>query len=305
MDKLTAIKVFMEVAEKGSFTTAAENLNMSKPKVTRCITDLETWLKCRLFNRTTRKISLTVAGEMHLSKARKILELTNDFKQVANKSTQKPSGKIRISTSTAFGETHLAKACVLYLKRYPEVEIELIIDDHCIDLIEKRVDIAIRTHIEADENLIARPISNAKAILCASPDYLNEAPLLTHPNTLQKHKIMICTSFKPFDKWALTKGQEEVKLELKASFYTNDVLVLSRAAVAGGGIVRLPCFLARPLIDQGKLIQVLPNWHIFDLKIWAVYTSREHQPITVRSLIDFLVSYFDEVRKSLKCEEAL
>ena len=299
MDKLTAMKVFREVATKGSFTLAADELVMSRAKVTRYINELENWLNCRLFNRSTRKVSLTLAGEGHRKEAKKILDLTTNFKNLSSHTTQTPCGKIRVSTSVAFGEAHLAKAVVEFLKCYPDVQIELVIDDQCFDLIENRIDLAIRTFESKEQSLITRPISNAKAILCAAPKYLENYDKIEHPNDILKHKVILCTNFKPVGKWTLKNGDKEVNLDLKAGLISNDILVLSRATVAGGGIARLPCFLARPLIYKGELEQVLPEWSAFDLKIWAVYTCREHQPAAVRRFIDFLVQYFEDLKVKL------
>lgn len=302
MDKLTAMRIFKEVAKQGSFSQAADNLNISRAKATRYISDLEKWLNCRLFNRSTRNLSLTLAGESHLAKAEQILDLTDSFKQSSSLTTEEPQGKIRVSSSIAFSEAHLAKALVRYLELFPKVSVELITGEPCINLIDSRVDLAIRTHIEPANNLIARPICTTKAILCASPDYLKSHSQILSPYDLPMHDIALCTSFKPFDKWLLSKSGEKITIDLKSRLFTDDILSLSKAAIAGGGIVRLPHFLAEPLIDEGKLQRVLPDWALFDLKIWVVYSSREHLPATVRSLIDFLADYFDSLdnKKGLK-----
>ena len=300
MDKLTAMQVFKEVATTQNFSLAAESLNMSRAKVTRYINELEDWLKCRLFYRSTRNVTLTVAGEEHLKEAKIILALTNTFQSLSSNKTQKPCGKIRVSTSVAFGDAHIASLLVDYLKSYPEVEIELIVTDECLNLIESRIDLAIRTSVSADENLIARPLSSSKAILCAAPSYLAQAPQIKSPYDLKNHQLLLCTSFKPYTKWTFSKGTNVINLEVGSNLVSNDILILSRAAVAGGGIVRLPCFLAKPLIREGKLTQVLPEWHIFELNIWAVYICREHQPASIRSLIDFMVDYFEAERAQLR-----
>jgi len=180
------------------------------------------------------------------------------------------------------------------------VEIELIVTEECPNLIESRIELAIRIFASADENLIARQLSISKATLCAAPSYLAQAPQIKSPNDLKNHQLLLCTSFKPYTKWTFSKGTNVINLEVGSNLVSNDILILSRAAVAGGGIVRLPCFLAKPLIREGKLTQVLPEWHIFELNIWAVYICREHQPASIRSLIDFMVDYFEAERAQLR-----
>lgn len=303
MDKITAFEVFSEVAKRKNFTIAADSLNMSRTKVTRYINDLEDWLNCRLFNRSTRSVSLTFAGELHLSKALRILDLTTNLKNISQTTTATPKGKLRISTSTAFGEAHLGTAIAEYLREYPDVEVDLMIHDKNLNLVENRIDVAIRSTNDLDPSLIARPLITAKAIICASPSYLEMNGVPQEPEELKNYNTLICSASKPYDKWTFKKENKTTDVPLKSSLNSNEILVLSRAALAGAGIVRLPCFLAVPLIVEGKLVPILKKWETYEHTIWATYISRDHQPATVRTFIDFMVNYFNEKKRiySVQC----
>lgn len=289
MDKLEAMKVFSEVAKQGSFTTTANNLNISNAKVTRYVRELEEWLDCRLLQRTTRNISLTPAGEEALTEIKSILDSCVSLKKKVNKTNDMPKGEFRLSTNNAVLESGISKLISQYLLIYPEVKISLIIDDNCLNLVENRIDLALRAGSEVDENLIARPLTTQRTIVCASPHYLKEFGTPATPNELKLHKTLLCTAFKPVNKWLFKKNDIEIEVPLSSLFQSNNMLALKSAAIAGSGITRLPAFLAKPLIKEGKLTPLLEDWKTFELTLWAVYVSREHQPATVRSFIDFLV----------------
>lgn len=300
MDKITALQVFAEVARWNNFTIAADNLNMSRTKATRYINDLEDWLNCRLFNRSTRNVSLTFAGEQHLSKAQKIIDLTTNLKNSSQTDTDNPKGKLRVSTGTAFGEAHFGQAIAEYLQAYPEVKIELIIDDKCLNLIESRIDIAIRNTNELDPSLIARPLVKAKAIVCASPEYLKKNSTPKHPQELINHNTLRCNALKSNNKWSFTKNNHRLEVPINSSLHSNEILVLSRATLAGAGIAKLPCFLAFPLILEGDLVQLFKEWDCSEQTVWATYISRDHQPATVRTFIDFMVEHFKQKKSNFE-----
>lgn len=289
MDKLEAMKVFSEVAKQGSFTTTANNLGVSNAKVTRYVKELEEWLDCRLLQRTTRNICLTPSGEEALKEIKGILESCKNLKKKVNKMDDTPKGEFRLSTNNAVLESGISKLISQYQLIYPEVKISLIIDDNCLNLVEHGIDLALRAGSEVDENLIARPLRTQRTIVCASPGYLKTFGTPTTPNELKQHKTLLCTAFKPVDKWLFKKNDIEIEVPLSSLFHSNNMLALKSAAIAGSGITRLPAFLAKPLIKEGKLTPLLEDWRTFELTLWAVYVSREHQPATVRSFIDFLV----------------
>lgn len=298
LDKIEAMKVFSEVAKKRSFTTTADNLNLSKAKVTRYIRELEDWLDCRLLQRTTRKVSLTPAGEESLKQINSIISSCEALKVTVAYENESPKGNLRISTSSAFGEAFLGDIISLYLEEYPQVNIELIIDDKCLNLVEHRFDLALRTSSELNDSLIARPLAKDRTLLCASPTYIKKFGEPTHPNQLEDHKVLLCTTFKQFDKWIFQKGHTSIEAEIESAFHSNNVRVLKRAATTGAGIARLPSFLAAPLIEEGKLCHILTDWQTLEVTLWAVYVSRDYQPASVRTFIDFTVNHFNKIKNS-------
>lgn len=294
MDKIEAMKVFSKVAEKGSFTAAADSLNLSKTKVTRYIYELENWLNCRLFQRTTRKISLTLAGEENLVRIREIIGLSETLYHSTQESQKSAMGSLRIATNSVFGESYLTKIITQFSLTYPNVNIELTISDSSQNMVEDRIDLAFRTTDRPSDGLIARPIKQLKSGLFATPDYIQKHGSPAYPEELKKHKVLLCTTLKPTDHWCLKKLTEKRVVQISSSFNVNNILMLKQMTLEGGGIARLPLPIAEPLIKEGKLCHVLPDWEGIKLNVWVVYLSRDHQPAIVRNFIDFALSYCQE-----------
>ena len=291
MDRLAAMRVFSEVALRGSFTAAADNLEMSRAKVTRHVKELESWLGCRLLQRSTRRISLTEAGESCLLRCQKMLELSDDLQGSIGQQNEAPRGQLRITTSMSFGSAHLASAVTTYLDQYPDVSIDLLIEDRSVNLIENRIDLAIRIAGELDPNMVARRIAPCRSVICASPDYLQRKGTPLVPSDIKDHN---CLTYSNFGKgqWRFKKQGTEIDVPVSGNLSANEVMVLNQAAIAGAGISLQPTYLAGPLIQERKLTELLPDWEPPGLTIWGVYVSRHHIPATLRTFLDFLVKRF-------------
>lgn len=293
MDCLTAMQIFGEVVQRGSFTAAAEHLGMTRVMVTRYVTQLEKWLGARLLQRSTRRISLTEAGESCLAQCRQMLDLAADMRDRSGQRDLAPKGQLRITTSMSFGVAHLAAAISDYLRQYPAVAVDMLIVDRAINLIEDRVDLAIRISGELDPNLVARRIAPCRSVICAAPAYIAGHGLPQAPADLARHN---CLTYSNFGKgeWRFRRADEDIAVPIAGNLSANEATVLTQAALAGAGIALQPTYLAGPLIRSGQLVHLLPDWQPPDLTIWGVYLTRRHVPAALRTLLDFLVARFGQ-----------
>lgn len=290
MDRLKAMQVFSEVARLGSFAAAARQLDITRVMATRYVNELEAWLGSRLLQRSTRRVALTEAGESCLLRCRQMLELSDEL-QAAGQGDQSPKGQLRITTSMSFGTAHLAAALTDYLAQFPEVAIEMLVVDRSVNLIDERIDLAIRIAGELDPNLVARRIAPCHSVVCAAPAYLARRGVPVVPADLGDHN---CLTYANFGKgeWRFRRDGQEVGVAVTGNLSANEATVLTQATLAGAGIALQPTYLAGPLIRAGRLVALLPEWSPPELSIWGVYLSRRHVPAALRTLLDFLVRRF-------------
>ncbi|MCK3655728.1 LysR family transcriptional regulator [Pasteurellaceae bacterium Macca] len=290
MDRLTAMKVFLNVAQRGSFSATAEHLGLSRPMVTRYIALLEEWLNARLFHRTTRYVTLTHAGEQAVHFCEKMVHLAQEMEQ-ETASENELKGTIRLTSSTSFGSSHLVSALNRFQQKHPKLALQLYLREETLNLVEERIDLAIRLSASPDENLLARPLAPCHSALVASPSYLAKFGLPEQPWELTQHRCLAHSHLNA-QKWRLSRGEEVIGLELPAVFSSNSAEALFNMALEGGGIGMLPRYLVNSALEKGLLVQVLSEWQPPQLTVYALYTSRQKQPHSVRRLLDFLVEEF-------------
>ncbi|MHC2147448.1 LysR family transcriptional regulator [Pseudomonas sp. 210_17 TE3656] len=291
MDRLTAMRVFVSVVDLGSQSAAADHLDLSRPVVSRYLAELEDWVGARLMQRTTRRLSLTAAGQETLPRCRQMLELAGDLQAAVSAPDDAPRGELRISVSTSFGQAQLMDAMADYVKRYPGVKIDLQMLDRTVNLVDERIDLAIRTSNDLDPNLIARRLSVCRSVICASPAYLREHPAPLQVQDLARHN---CLTHSYFGRslWHFEVEGESVSVPVQGNISANEAMTLQRAALAGAGIAMLPTYQAAPALHSGELLRLLPQAKPRELNLNAVYTSRKHMPATLRSMLDFLAERF-------------
>jgi DNA-binding transcriptional LysR family regulator len=295
MDRMTAMGVFVEVAERGSLTAAADTLNISRAMVTRYLAELEDWLGARLFHRTTRRITLTSAGEQALERCRRMLELGEDLEAAVSDSVDAaPRGQLRIACSASFGQSQLAVAVAHYVARFPRVRVDLLMADRTINLVEERIDLAIRITHELDPTLIARRLSVCRSLLCATPAYLAARGTPQRPEDLLRHSCLT-HHFVGRSLWQLQRDGRDTAVTVAGSISANDAGVLLQMVLADAGIGLLPTYQIGPFIRSGELVVVLPEYHVPPMNIYGVYASRRQVPTQVRSFLDFLGTRFGEV----------
>jgi len=292
MDRLEAMKVFVAVVDGGSQTAAAQRLDLSRPVVSRYLAELEAWAGARLLHRTTRRFSLTPAGNEVLAKCRQMLELAHDIPVARATPGSGPQGLLRITVSTSFGQAQLVGAVHEFVALNPGVAVDLVLLDRAVNLVDERIDLAIRIANELDPNLIARRLTVCRSVVCASPAYLRAHPL-RRVEDLAQHN---CLTHSYYGKtlWDFEVGGEPTSVAVSGNISANDSIALAMAARNGAGVVMLPTYVAAPLIRAGELVALLPNARPRELSIHAVYTSRKHMSSALRAILDFLVERFPE-----------
>ncbi len=295
MDRLTAMRVFAEVATSGSFSATADKLDMSRAMVTRYVAEMEQWLQTRLLQRTTRSVTLTDAGELALRRCQQMLALTTDLEEeTATTAGGELRGQLRLTCSVSFAYAQLGAAIADFLARHPQLKIDLDASEGSLNLVERRIDLAIRISAEPDSMLIGRPLAQCDSVLVASPAYLAAHGTPQQPADLARHR---CLSYANFGKsvWQLSRGDAVERVGVSAPFSANEATTLMRAALAGGGIALQPTYLVNPYLRSGELQAVLPEWDLPVMTIYALYPSRRHLSPAVRALLDFLVQRFEGV----------
>lgn len=293
MDRLNAMRVFVTVVDLGSQSAAADHLQLSRPVVSRYLAELEDWVGARLMQRTTRKLSLTAAGQETLPRCRQLLELAGDLQAAVQQPDDAPKGALRISVSTSFGQAQLVDAVAAYVRRYPGVKVELQMLDRTVNLVDERIDLAIRTSTDLDPNLIARRLSVCRSVVCASPAYLSEHGVPQRVEDLSRHNCLTHAYF-GHSLWHFKVAGQPVAVPVAGNISANEAMTLQKAALAGAGIAMLPSYQTADALRRGELVRLLPEAQPRTLNLNAVYTSRKHMPATLRSMLDFLVQRFKD-----------
>jgi DNA-binding transcriptional LysR family regulator len=291
VDRFTAMQVFVQIAERGSLTEAGQALDMSRAMVSRNLESLEDWLGTRLLHRTTRRVSLTDAGAEALQRCRQVLELAGEVKAVAGARQSAPSGRLRIATATSFGQACLADVVAQFLARYPQVEIELLAQERAVNLVEDRIDLAVRIGNQLDESLIARRLGDCHSVLCASPAYVAASGMPVEPESLGSHRC-ITHAYVGRNELRLRRDGQVIKVPFRGVLQTNESTLARSAALGGAGIALLPTYLVSTDLREHRLVRVLPDFEPEVLGIHAVYLSRQHQPPLLRLMLDHLANYF-------------
>ena len=288
------MQVFVDVARSGSFSATADQLDMSRAMVTRYVAELEQWLGARLLQRTTRSVTLTDAGESCLRRSQQMLALMENVEEETSSQGPALRGQLRITGSMSFAYAQLAPAIADFLQLHPQLKIDLNASEGALNLIESRIDLAIRISAEPDPSLIGRVLAPCHSVLVASPSYLARFGTPQTPADLAAHR---CLSYANFGKsvWALQRGLESCEVNVSSPFSATEATALLWAAMAGAGVAMQPTYHANMYLREGRLQRVLPDWTLPELSIYALYPSRKHLSPAVRAMLDFLVQRFASV----------
>lgn len=290
MVDLNEVAVFIRVVDAGSFSSAAKALGLPRSTVSRKVSQLEEVLGVRLLQRSTRKLNLTQAGRDYYIQCSGAISQIENANQLVTESQQTPSGVIRIAAILAMQGGFLCDWVNSFLRIYPDVRAEILLSDDGVDLIAEGIDIAIRAGALNDSSLVARRLMETKLVLCASPDYLANTEKIKTPNDIKAHRCIIVGSAQKNTRWQLENGRRKVIVPLQASIVVNSMEFAINACLAGNGIALLPDALVQDYLESNELRQILSEYCSGRGGIYAVYPSRIHLSITVRTFVDFITA---------------
>ncbi len=289
MDRFEEIQTFIGIVKAGSFSRAAERLNIAKSAVSRRLADLETRLGIQLLTRTTRRINLTESGREYYNRCQTILDDLEETEQSLSSGDVALSGALRIAAPLSFGILHLSPIINQFLEAHPQIKIDLDLNDRTINFMEEQVDLAIRIGELADSSLVGRRLATSHLIVCASSNYLEKFGEPQHPKELEQH-TGFNYSYASSANWTFNNIKTPIRVDYRLRANNGDVLL--KAAIDGLGLILTPKFIAADAIEQGLLQPILTNYALSSAGIYAVYQQQRHLPQRIRVLIDYLVEHF-------------
>lgn len=276
MDRVIAAQVYMRICELGSLSAAARALGMSRPMVSRYLEQMEQWAGTRLVHRSTRKLTLTAAGEKVLQKTRTLTQLSDEIAGQSERAI--PSGTLRVACAHFTAMQLISPLLPDFLARYPQLRLELDINNHPVSLIGERIDVAIRITDNPEPGAIARRLGVCRSVLCASPRWLQQNGPLHTPDDLTRHNCLHYSHFAS-QTWQFSDPSgESVTVAVSGNLSAGISSLLMEAAVAGCGIAMLPELEVQRALNSGPLKQVLPTWRPKALNVYGIYLSRDYQP---------------------------
>jgi DNA-binding transcriptional LysR family regulator len=295
MDRLLAMEMFVRVVETGSFSKAAREFNTTQPTVTKQIAATEARLKVRLLNRNTRGVSLTEPGALYYEKCKTIVREAEEADSVVQLRQNQAQGLLRVGTSVAFGRRVVVPLALEYMRRHPQVQIDLSFEDRYVDLIAQGVDVAIRMGKLADSSLGARYLGANPWVMVAAPGYLKKHGTPKRAQDLSAHVALIYSSVVGDEFWRMhTPKGEPVTVPVSGRFRSNNLSAVLAAARDGLGIALMPRYVASESLASGKVLAVLGDHALPEQEIHAVFPSPKLVPSKVSSFVAFLQGRFDE-----------
>ncbi|HLQ88642.1 MAG TPA: LysR family transcriptional regulator [Xanthobacteraceae bacterium] len=294
MDKLEAMNAFVKVVALGSYAEASRALGLTRSAVSKAVMELERILGARLLDRTTRRVGPTEAGIAYYERCVDILASVEETELQVSRLHDEPKGIIKVNAPTSFGVAYLGAAFGDFMSLYPELKVELSLNDRFIDPVEEGFDLTIRIAALSDSSLIARRLAPARRVLVAAPSYVKKYGEPVEPDELAKHRCLNYGHTTTLQRWLLTRDGETITIAINSAFCSNNGDVLRAAALAGHGITKLPTFLVGPDIQAGRLQLILHRYPPTELGIYALYTPNRYLAAKTRVLIDFLVGRFGD-----------
>lgn len=293
------LRVFLTVIRKSSFAAAADELGLSPAFVSKRIRILETALQTRLLHRTTRRIALTEAGEKTQRWASRFLDEMDDFVSELTEIRQAPRGLLHICSSFGFGRNHVAPAIAELSSAYPDLEVRLDVFDRVVDIVAEGFDLEIRIGDDLPGHHISRMLVSNQRVLCATPEYLERRGTPTSLKDLAQHDCLVIKERNsPFGVWHLNHAEGDEVVRVSSRLSSNNGEIVLQWALSGRGILLRSLWDVRALLDQGKLVRVLPEY-TQSANVWAVYPTRLSDSAKLRVCVEFLEGRFKQlVRKA-------
>lgn len=289
MDRFRTLEIFAKTAERLNFAAAARDLKLTRAMVSKHVGDLEDHLGVRLFQRTTRRVSLTEAGRALAARAGAVIDQLNETEDAVRELHTVLRGKLRVNAPVSFGNRHVTPLVARFLSDHPGVEIDLTLNDRTVDLIDEGYDLVIRIGVPQPSSLIMRRLTEGRLIIVGSPGYLRRNGMPKQPRDLTKHNCLGYAHWALRDEWPLTSpdGRTE-RVRVKGTLSSNNGDALREAALAGLGLILQPTFSIGCDIASGALVQVLPAYKPRELTIQALYAPGAAPNAKLRAFIDML-----------------
>jgi len=293
-DYSAGLVLLSQIVRHGSLSATAQHLGLGRAAVSKQLSSLEKKIGARLLQRTTRTLSLTEVGREVLAEARKVEQALLSVESISDSHQQQISGKLRVSSSSAIGRTHLLPLLKPFTEQYPHVDISLQLEDRFVDLVSEQVDVCIRIGHLNDSSLIARKLGQLHWQVCASPAYLKQHGTPQTPSDLLQHQCLYYRNSKSsMETWGFTNPNgEEERITVSGPLAINDATALIAAAVNGMGILNIDNAIISEDVEQGRLIKILQNYKpLSGLPVYVVYPAKDFIPARTRAFIDFLLTY--------------
>jgi len=295
MDTLTRMRAFLQVVEAAGFSAAGRKSGRSKALLSKYVRELEDELGVLLINRTTRRFSLTEAGQTYYQRSLEIVREIDHLAETVRDSTGDIKGRIRVTAPRTFADAAIGQSLIDFAAQHPEIVLDIDLDDRVVDLVEEGYDLAIRITKLADSALIARRLAPFRILLCASPALVEKHGALKHPRDLQNLPCVVDTNARYRYNWPFRDVDGNlISVPVESQFEANSPFSVRAAAIASIGYALIPDFIAQPAIESGQLVSMLEDYLDDGRGIFAVFPDRRHLPARVRVLVDFLAQWLKQ-----------
>jgi DNA-binding transcriptional LysR family regulator len=299
MEWLRSMRLFVSVVQNGSLSSAGRQLGLSPASVSRHISALEENLGSRLLNRTSRKLTVTEAGEIYFRKVEHILQQVTEANDSVAQLQLVPRGTLRVHSRMLVGHQYIVPAMPRFLEQYPEIKLDLLLSNHAVDLVEQDIDVDIRIGKLVDSALVARKLATSERIMCAAPSYLDKRPPLVDPHDLVHHNCLTYRLNLGKATWRVKDADERlVEVPVSGTMQSDNGQALLAATLAGVGIALMPDWAIKDDLAAGRLRRLFPNCLVsyveFENGVYAVYQKTRHRSTKVRVFIDFLATLFKQ-----------
>ncbi|MBN6149978.1 LysR family transcriptional regulator [Xanthomonas sp. AmX2] len=292
MDRFDAMQAFARVVETGSFTKAAETLQMSRTSVTQLVQQLEARLRVRLLNRTTRRVNVTADGAAFYERAVRLLADMDDAETDLSSASAAPRGRLRVDVPSPLARLILVPALPAFHEKYPDIQLHMGVSDRRVDLIDENVDCVVRGGELSEQSLVARRIGDLQAGMYAAPGYLARAGTPSHPRELEDshHRIV------GYMRWGggkvlshpMRRGEERIDAQGRHVLAVDDGNAYLAAGVAGMGVLWLPDYMAAPHVAGGELVRVFADWRLEPMPLYVAFAPNRHVSAKLRVFIDWI-----------------
>ncbi|KJK17693.1 LysR family transcriptional regulator [Pseudomonas sp. 2(2015)] len=297
LDDLAAFAVLMDA---GSFTLAAQQLGWSKGQLSKRISALEASHSVKLLHRTTRRLSLTAAGAMLLPQAQALVRQMEGARQTLAMLKDELAGPVRITVPVSLGETFFEGLLLEFATRYPDLQVELELNNGYRDLLGDGFDLAIRTDVQDDARLVARPVLAMQELTCASPAYLQRYGEPMVPGELSSHRCLLNSHYSGREEWLYHQQHELLRVQVAGSFASNHYSLLKKAALLGAGVARLPSYMLHAELADGRLQWLLRDYQTRSVPLFLVHPYQGGMPQRVQVLADYLLAWFRRSSQALR-----